>query len=245
MRRGLVIVLALCAWPATAAAAPVTFTHGSLDSRLTTTKPNTAAGGSYDARYHAANDPDGDPPYMDRMIFYERAGIRDTSVPAQCSASDAELALRGPAACPPGSKIGHGNSTTKFMGEPSAVDLEMFNNANEQIILARSPLVTTIARGKIHEDGSIEFASPTCYPAVPGVTCPVDTVLQVQTHMDIPVYRDAAGRSYLTTPPTCPRSGYWQTPIHFWWADGTEDHVVTEQPCQRKPARSKRRLRRR
>ena len=241
MRRGLIVLLALGAWPATAAAAPVSFTHGTLDSQLTTTKPGTPAGGSYDARYHAAGNPDGDPPYMDRMIFYEPAGMRrDTSVPAQCTASDAELALRGRDACPPGSQIGHGDSTTKFMGEPTDVELDMFNNANEQIILARSPLVTTIARGKIHPDGSIEFASPTCFPAVPGVTCPVDTVLQVRTHMDIPLYRDSAGRSYLTTPPKCPKVGYWQTRIHFWWADGTEDHVVTKQRCARKPAKSKR-----
>ena len=37
--------------------------------------------------------------------------------------------------------------------------------------------------------------------------------------------------SYLTTPPTCPASGHWETPISYWWADGTKDTVVTEQPC--------------
>jgi hypothetical protein len=246
MRRLVLILAALLLLPATAAAAPVSFTHGVIDNPLTTTKPNSPAGGTYDARYHAAGDPSGDPPYMQRMVFHPPAGLRrDTSVPAQCSASDVALALQGAAACPEGSKIGSGKSTTKFMGEPSDVELAMFNNANEQIILARSPLVTTIARGKIHPDGSIEFASPTCYPSVPGVSCPVDSVLQVSTHMEIPLYRDAAGRSYVTTPPKCPKSGAWQTTIQFWWKDGTEDTVVTKQPCSRPPAKSKRRPRRR
>jgi hypothetical protein len=246
MRRAVTVLLALCAWPATAAAAPASFPHGTLDSQLTTTKPNTPTGGSYDGRYHAANDPDADPPYMQRMIFYEPAGMRrDTSVPAQCTASDVELALRGPDACPAGSQIGQGESTTKLMGEATTVQLQMFNNADQQIILARSPLVTSIARGRIHPDGSIEFASPTCYPSVPGVTCPVDTVLQIQTHMETPAYRDAAGRSYLTTPPKCPKAGHWRTTIRFWWKDGTEDTVVSTQPCSRKVAKPTRRAKRR
>ncbi len=247
MPRVVLILAALCAWPATATAEPVSFTHGTLETQLDSRQPNTPTGGGYDARYHAANDPDGDPPYMDRMIFYEPAGLRrDTSVPEQCTASDVELALRGRDACPARSQIGHGDSTTRFMGDQSTdVELDMFNNANEQIILARSPLVTTIARGRIHPDGSIEFASPTCYPAVPGVTCPVDSVLQIRTHMDNPLYRDAAGRSYLTTPPKCPKSGSWQTTIMFWWADGTEDTVVSRQACARRTAKSKRRARRR
>jgi hypothetical protein len=244
MRRAAPILLALCLWPASAAAAPASFAHGTIDSRLTTTKPNTATGGTWDAVYHAANDAAGDPPYMRRMVFYEPAGMRrDTSVPAQCTAGDVELALRGPDACPAASKIGQGSSTAKFMGEPSEIELVMFNNTNEQIILARSPLVTTIARGKIHPDGSIEFASPTCYPSVPGVSCPVDSVLQVRAHMAIPLYRDPAGRSYITTPPKCPKAGYWQTSVHFWWADGTEDRVVTKQRCSRPSTKTKRKRR--
>ena len=46
-------------------------------------------------------------PYMRRMTFYPPAGMRhDTSVPEQCTASDFELSMNGPAACPEGSLIG-------------------------------------------------------------------------------------------------------------------------------------------
>jgi hypothetical protein len=92
----------------------------------------------------------------------------DTSVPKRCTASDLQLAIVGSAACPPGSRLGGGTSVTAFAGRfKSRLRLDVFNNANEQIILARSPLLATVARGRIGRDGSVTFASPTCFPALP------------------------------------------------------------------------------
>ena len=90
------------AWLATAAQAePVSFPHGTVDQSFTTTQPGVPTGGSYAASYHAAGDPNGDPPFMERMVFYPPAGMRyDTSVPKRCRASDLELSMNGPAACP-------------------------------------------------------------------------------------------------------------------------------------------------
>src|SRR5438093_1156807 len=57
----------------------------------------------------APGDPHGDPPYLRRMITSMPAGMRiDTSAPDQCTATDAELAVLGPDACPPGSRLGGG-----------------------------------------------------------------------------------------------------------------------------------------
>jgi hypothetical protein len=233
----ILLVLGLCgAWPAAAAAEPVSGPHEIVDNQFTTTQPNAPTGFSYEARYHAENDPEGDPPYMEKMIAYQPAGLRfDTSVPKRCTASDLELAARGAAACPPGSRLGGGTTTIKFMGEPpSTVEVDMFNNKDEQIIIGRSPVLATVARGRIHPDGSVEFASPTCYPSVPGASCPADNVLQLGSSIDVAPYTRTSGgrtRSYMTTPPTCPASGYWETPIRFWWKDGSVDTVVTRQPC--------------
>jgi hypothetical protein len=180
---------------------------------------------------------------MRKMTFFNQAGQRyDTSVPERCTASDLQLAAFGAAACPEGSRLGAGTTDTAFMGGPSStVGLDTFNNENEQIILARSPLITTIVRGRIHPDQSVEFASPTCYPSVPGVRCPVDNVLQLRSSMRIAPYT-RAGRSWLTTPPKCPKSKRWRGSIRWWWADGTEDTVAIEYPCKRpKPKRSRRR----
>jgi hypothetical protein len=106
--------------------------------------------------------------------------------------------------------------------------------------------VATVARGRIHPDGSVEFASPTCYPALQPPGCPVDSVLQLRSSVAVPPYTrpvDGVVRSWLTTPPKCPASGRWKGAIRLWWADGTEDTVVTQYACtrQRSTRRSSRR----
>ena len=244
------LVLAIVA-PAPAAATPVSGPRETVDSRLTTKRPNAAAGFRYTGRYHAAGDPNGDPPYMRKMVSYNSKGLRyDTSVPARCSATDLELALRGMDACPPGSRIGGGTAKGKFMGfPPTTLDVDVVNNTGEQIIILRSPVFATVARGRIHPDGSVEFASPTCFPALQPPGCPVDNALQLGSDITVPpLTRSSNGirRSYLTTPPYCPASGYWRTPIRFWWADGAVDTVVTRQRCKRRSTRKmKRRARQR
>jgi hypothetical protein len=243
VRAGLVIqllVAAAVAWPVSAAAAPVSGPHETLDNQYTTTQPNAASGFDFTGRYHAAGDPAGDPPYMRRMVFYLTPGLRyDTSVPKRCSASDLELATFGTAACPAGSRLGGGTSTSKFLGMfPSTVSVDFLNNTDEQIILAQSPGLSTVARGQIRPDGSVEWASPTCFPSIQPAGCPVDDVLQLESSISVPPYtRSHKGvvRSYLTTPPTCPAAGHWETPVRLWWADGSIDTVTTEQPCTPNP----------
>ena len=224
--------------PATAGATPVSGPHETLDNRLSTTRPNTANGFSFTGTYHAAGDRSADPPYMRRMTFYDPPGLRlDTSVPERCSAGDLELAMFGAAACPAGSRLGGGTGTSRFAGRfRSTLKLDVFNNTNEEIILAESPGFATIARGRIRRDGAIEWASPTCFPAIQPPGCPVGDVLQLQSSITVPPYTKSSHgvvRSYSTTPPTCPRSRHWTTPVRLWWADGSVDTVVTRQPCKR------------
>lgn len=235
-------VAAACTLPAGAAAEPVDFRYGTVDHRYTTTQPNTSTGFSYTGTYHAAGDPAGDPPYMRKMVFYPPPGLRyDTSVPERCTASDIQLQLEGPSACPAGSRLGGGTGRAKFMGEESSFQIDVFNNTNEQVMVIHSPLIATVSRGRIAPDGTIEYASPTCYPAL--VTCPTDTVLQTGSSVTTQPYtRD--GRGYTTTPPKCPKAGHWTSSIRFWWADGAEDTVVTKQPCTRPAAKKKPKRRR-
>jgi hypothetical protein len=240
-KRGLLALLvagSAIAWPSAVAAEPVDFAHGTIDQRFTTTQPNAPSGFTFDGRYHAAGNPDGDPPYMRRMTSYPPRGLRyDTSVPERCSASDLQLAVFGASACPEGSRLGGGDTDTKFVGRfESNVQLDLFNNTDEQIIVVRSPFVATVSRGRIHPDGSVEFASPTCFPALQPPGCPVDSVLQLRSHVEAAPYTrsiDGVVRSWLTTPPKCPASGRWQGRIRLWWADGSEDTVVTRYPCTR------------
>ena len=227
------IVGAIAAWPATATATaePVSFAHGTLDQQWTTTQPGASTGSHYTGTYHAAGDPSGDPPYMRRMTFYPPAGTRyDTSVPGRCTASDAELALRGPTACPEASRIGGGTGTAKAMGESNTLPIHVFNNTDEVVMVIESPGVFTVSRGQIGPDGSTQFDSPTCYPSVNVAGCPVDNALQTGSDVTMSSI-ERNGRAYLTTPPTCPETGYWESLMRFWWADGSEDAVPLRHPC--------------
>ncbi|MFL5895686.1 MAG: hypothetical protein ACJ76Z_11335 [Thermoleophilaceae bacterium] len=249
--RGLSVVVLLLAsamaWPTLAGADPVSGPHETVDSRLTTTQPGAPTGSHFTGSYHAAGNPSADPPYMRRMVFYNPPGLRiDTSVPDRCTASDLALATMGASACPAGSRIGGGTATAVFMGQKTTLPADILNNENEQIIIVRSPFVASVSRGRINPDGSIAFASPTCFPALPQPACP-DDVLQLGSDMSMPTLTRMAGglvRSYLTTPPACPVSGDWETPIRFWWADGTTETVTTHQPCTR-PATARHRPRHR
>ena len=175
--RIVLVAQVLCAvsvlWVTCAAAQPVTGPRETVDQVFTTTRPGSPTGLSYTGSYHAAGDPQGNPPYMRRMVFYPPRGMRyDTSVPARCSATDLELEVRGPDACPAGSRLGGGTAEGLFF-EPIAHGfvfdhynhtVDVVNNANQQIMLIQSEGFTVV-RGQIRPDGSIDFAPPTCFPA--------------------------------------------------------------------------------
>lgn len=180
---------------------------------------------------------------MRRMVVRPPTGLRyDTSVPERCSASDIQLQLMGPDACPAGSRLGRGSSEGLFM-VPFSEDilfhhfrhrLHVFNNTNEQIVLVESEGYTVV-RGRIRPDGSIVWTPPTCFPTVPAGDCLDDYIIQLKTVSWLPPYTRRSGgqvRSYATTPPRCPTRGFWRTTVRFWWADGSVDNVATRQPCR-------------
>jgi hypothetical protein len=168
---------------------------------------------------------------MRKMTWLAHPGSRyDTSVPGRCTASDAEIALRGPAACPADSRLGSGSATGKFAGQVSSPRMDLFNNTDEEILIISTPGVYSVSRGKIGADQSLTFEPPTCFPNVSVARCPVDNALQLGSHMVLDtIVRD--GRGYLTTPPTCPDTGYWTNGMEYWWADGSHETLSFQLPC--------------
>lgn len=242
---GVLAVLALGAVPA--AAEPGSGPRETVDQTFTTTASNAPTGLHYTSRYHAAGDESKPPPPMRKMVFYSPPGMRfDTNVPEKCTATDAELAVRGPAACPAASKLGEGTTEGLFMYPFTDVvfdhfkhNLYIFNNTNEQIMLVESEGYT-VQRGIVHPDNSIEFNPTTCFPASPTGQCPDEYIIQLGSTTTMPVYTKGSG-SYATTPPTCPPSHNWQTNVKFWWSDGSTDNVVTTQPCKPAPKATRKR----
>jgi hypothetical protein len=232
--------------PAGATAQPGYGPRASVDQSFTTTRPGTPTGIRFSGVYHATGDPNGNPPYLHRMVLYPPPGMRfDNSVPDQCTASDVQLEVMGPAACPPGSRLGGGTTEGLFF-EPIAHsfvldhythDLEVFNTSDGQILLIQSEGFTVV-HGRNLPDGSTEYDPPTCFPAPPVGQCLDDYVLQLKSSNFIPPYTKTAGgvlRGYATTPSSCPAVGYWQTTIKFSWADGAVESVASREPCDRPP----------
>jgi hypothetical protein len=247
VRAGLFIQLVLGATAVSAVCAearPVSGPHGTIEQLNSTTRPNAPTGFTFTGRYHAAGNPHAYPPYMRRMTFYQPRGMRyDTSVPERCTATDIELAAFGASRCPPRSRLGGGQIEAALMGRfRSTLKMSMFNNTGEQLVVAESPLITTVVRGRFAPDqSSIEWNSPTCWPSTPA-GCPFDNALQLgATQRVAPYTRRIRGalRSYLTTPSRCPAARYWKTPVRLWWADGSQDTLVTKQPCTRPRASRK------
>ncbi len=232
-------LLLLCALLAGAAVAePGSGPRATVDQTFTTTAPASPTGLGFTGTYHAEGDPDGEPPFMEKMVFFPPAGMRyDTSVPDVCTASDFELQIQGPDACPPGSLLGEGTTQGVFFF-PFAHDFVLdrythnvyvVNNADEQIILVEAEAFAVV-RGRFQPDGSLEFASPTCFPTPPTGECVDDYVLQLASSTTLPEYSRESG-SYATTPPECPASGHWTTQVRFWWSTGDTETVETTQRC--------------
>jgi hypothetical protein len=238
MRAAAAALVVLAFMAGTAAAEPGTGARETVDQTYTTTLPNTATGLGFSSSYHAADDPNAPPPAMRKMVFYPPPGFRyDTSVPGQCTATDVELELQGPAACPADSRLGEGTTeglflvpfAHSFLFDHYTHHVDVMNNAGEQIMLIQSE-GWTVVREKLNPDNSLEFAGPTCFPAPPTGGCADDYIIQLGTTTTFPEYTNAKG-SYATTPPTCPDTGAWETTVRFWWADATTDSVVSRQPC--------------
>lgn len=245
LRAVLIVVVVIAVSAAPAYAEPGSGPRQTVDQTFTTTHPGSPTGIGYEATFHGEGDPTAPPPPMDKMTFYPPAGFRfDTSVPDQCTATDAELQVRGPDACPPGSILGVGRTDGLFMAPVTHSFVfhefthRMFiaNNAGEQIILVEAEGYA-VMRGKFQPDGSLEVKRPPCFPQPPTGECVDDYILETMTSSFIPPYTRATAdgvRSYATTPPECPKSRYWNTTIKFWWSDGAEDTVVTLQPCTKR-----------
>jgi hypothetical protein len=238
----LAALLALGALSAAVSALPGNGPRETINQTFTTTRPGSPTGFGFSASYHAVGDKQAPPPYLRRMVFYPPRGLRyDTSVPPRCSASDPQLQLMGPAACP-GSVLGRGTVEGLIM-EPFAHDfvfdhfkhpIYILNAKAEQILLVHSEGFTVV-RGHFRRDGSLNWVLPSCFPSPPGGKCVDDYVVQLKTNSSLrPYTRKVAGRlrSYGTTPSGCPHRGYWRTTVRHWWSDGSVDTVATKQPCR-------------
>jgi hypothetical protein len=198
---------------------------------FTTDVPGASTGRTYAIDYLKPGDPDGKPHAFSHLRVELAEGARfDTSAIPQCKASDAELMAAGPSACPPESQVGS-DETVVDTGAPgparySDADFAFFNNANQLILVAtvRGSGARLVIRGQIGER-TLDIENP----MIPG-TPPDGGAAKSQRG------RFVAQSNYITTPPTCPASGYWVNRVVYTYRDGVEQSAESRSPCRRPAA---------
>ena len=227
----------LCAvGPATVAISGGEGSRQSSSYTLAQKKPGKSTSERFVFDYVNPDDAGAKPPAVRRVITVLPLKARyDTSAPALCTASDAELMAQGGSACPPGSALGGGTITadTGFEGPGRIIetDVELFNNTDEFIYLitirgsgARLVIRAEVTRRKTITEAGMLPGTPPDGAAVDQVDVTVNSVSRVS---------DGERHNYITTPPHCPRRGYWVTAVRFVYADGAGQTVKNRVRCQR------------
>ncbi len=200
------------------------------NERFTTDLPGTSTGRMYAIDFSNPNDPDAKPHAFSHLHVELADGTRfDTTALPQCTASDAELMAAGESACPDGSRVAK-DETVIDTGIPGpgrlvTTDIVFFNNQDELVLIAttRDTGARVILRAQVGEN-----------------TIDLDTPMLPGTPPDGGAAKSQRGQwearpGFLTTPPTCPASGFWINRITWTYRDGVEQTEESRSPCQRPP----------
>src|SRR5919106_267625 len=207
----LVVGLA-CVLPA-ALAVGAAAQNGSRQSaalRFVEQRPGVPSAVTFDIDYVNPDDPSAKPPAVRKVVsdFAEGTHI-NTSVPEQCTATDAQLMLQGATACPAGSKVGGGfvRIDTGFAGDARFLneDVTLLNNEDEVIFLFTDRAGGARVVNRAVVEGS---RTTTTAPPLPGTPPDGGAVDVVQLHLD-EISRSVGGDElgYISTPRECPDSG--------------------------------------
>lgn len=245
---GLVALLA-AVLPTTALAGSASGPRVTVRIDDTTADPGSPVGVTFSATYRSPSGAFQPPAVRELLLRGPEGGQVDTAAPPRCAATDADLKSRGRAACPPGSVIGYGSARVKPLGLPEiAYRTTLFNAAGQQVELLEGdpPAPPSVVRGYFRADGTLASPIPTCLNGgyVPN-DCSFDQVSLLSNTLVVPRYT-RGGRSYFTTPPTCPSSRRWRSPSTFRFADATETLTPTQacHPARTRIAVAPRRVRR-
>ena len=219
--------LALAAAPPPAAGRPVALRFGF----------GTAARGQQTTGHvevDFATDDSGRPRQLRGLDFRFPSGTRiDRSVAPVCSATDQEIDQRGADACPLATQVGWGraHASTGFGApiDPFPSDAHTFNTATGTVNVFTPPGTTfpAVWRTRQRYDGLwVKDSFPAPQPGFPppdGKSLPLDAEFTLDKH--------AHGRSWLTTPRSCPRRRGWIARAVLTYADGTSETVRATTTC--------------
>jgi len=218
------LVTGLGAAPASAESTPATDFSLSFSADL----PRTQTDAALHILYKDPEDPDNPnakPPALTSVTIAAPPGtVFDGAAVPACAASDAELMLEGPAACPTASGVGGGfGSVVADPGPPDPIiaDVTLFNYGDGILELLTFPgNVNTVDRASFEGKNTLVL-----HPrVVPGFT----------EHEFSFTYLGAgssAGEAFITTPPDCPPSGVWTSQLTYTVTTGDTYSAQSTTPC--------------
>jgi hypothetical protein len=232
---GRATLLACCgAVTAVAPAAADTTPAGDFSFKFSTKEPGTPTALEFRQLYKNPDDAEAKPSPVQRFLFAAPDGsvFDGTAVPA-CSATDQQFQQMGKAACPAESIVGEGFITvmTGFPGEqPFPADATVFNSGDGIIELfteQNTGTFTAIERPKFK--GTNAFEDTDIAPTAGGP--PDGRSAAREAYLEFPLTRGADGRSFITTPGTCPAARIWTARFEWTNADGNSYANSAGVPC--------------
>jgi RTX calcium-binding nonapeptide repeat (4 copies) len=217
-----------------AAASAEAGSRQSAELRFLDGEPGVPTGITLNIDYVNPSDPGAKPPAVRKVVQDLAEGAQiDTSVPARCTASDAQLMLQGAQACPAGSRVGAGMITidTGFPepGRFIVADVVFLNNTNQLIFVStdRGSGARVVTRSAVEGRRVTTDAPP-----LPGAPPDGGAIDVVQVRLDeISHVVGGVRRGYITTPGGCPDSRAWTNSVAFTYADGVSQTVNTASTC--------------
>ena len=222
--------IAATALPAVAHASP----RADYTQVFTTNVPGAPTGIDTTILYKHPGDPAAKPIPIRQEIFTFPEGMQfdDTVVP-DCTVSDIELRLIGPAACPAETWIGGGQNNTTMTGFPPGAETPILNDAFEagggafRVVgrAAQPPFESLrfIAYGR-----RVDNVTTVDIPQTPG--SPPDGAALRRIRNIFPA-RTIGDRASMRTPATCPASGVWTFHARMTFADGVVEENTHAMPC--------------
>jgi hypothetical protein len=198
---------------------------------FTTSVPGAPAGSDTQLLYKNPNDPNAKPIPVRREVFTFPSGTSyDETVVPDCTASDLEIQLFGPSACPADSYVGgsQGDTTmTGFDNSEQAADVYAWDQGGDLVLLGGShdiqPIRFVTHARRVGQVVTVEV------PRTPGGPPDGESALR-RVHHVFPA-RTLGSRAYMRAPRRCPKSGYWTFKGEFTFSDGVVETDTYRQAC--------------
>jgi hypothetical protein len=204
---------------------------GQFTLRFSSRKPRTGTGAHLQAVVHRGSASEKPSP-LRREVLDLPAGARfdGGAVPA-CRATDNQIDLLGPAACPKASEVGSGTIQVAMGSplDPETADVTIFNWGRGTIEVVTAPgtnATLAIDRGDFTGPGELTNHPPRAPGGPPDFETSVSAVDFTYSHVG-----NGHGRAFITTPRSCPSTHAWVSRVSYTTADGRAYHARSTTPC--------------